>query len=73
MSATAFDILPTILAGVDNVFQQRLDDREQRQKVVAALMRWLTVKARKKPLPDLDAKLKDMEVRVKKLVEGMPR
>ena len=71
MSAATVDIFPTILDGVHNVFQQRLDDKEQRQKVVAALMEWLTLKARKKPVPDLQARLDAMQVRVKKLVEGM--
>lgn len=60
-----------ILDGVNNVFQERFDDREQRQKVVEALMQWLTIKARKKEVPDLGERLADIEKRVKKMVEGM--
>lgn len=71
MSSVTVDFFPTILEGVDNVFQQRLKDKEQQQKVVTALMDWLTDKAKKKPLPDLQARLDEMRERVKKLVKGM--
>ena len=37
MSGSTVDIFPVILDGVNNVFQQRLNDREQRKKVVEAL------------------------------------
>lgn len=70
VSTAIFDIYPVLLEGVDNVFQQRLDDREQRRKVAEALMQWLT-KARKKEVPDLAEKLRNMQQRVNKLVEGM--
>lgn len=71
MSVATTDLMPVILDGVHNVFQQRLDDRDQRKKVAEALMRWLTLKARKKPVPDLDARLQAVRVRVEKLVEKM--
>ena len=71
MGATTVDIFPLIKDTVDNVFKQRLQDREQRAKVVTALMLWLTVKARKKDVPDLDERLKRIEARVKKMVDNM--
>lgn len=70
MSAT-FEINSLLVAGVDNVFKRRFQDREQREKVVTALMQWLSVKARKKPVPDLATRLKRVEERVKKMVEHM--
>lgn len=71
MSTASTDIFPLITDTVDNVFQQRLDDPEQQAKVVAALMQWLTVKARKKDVPDLTEKLREMQQRTKKMVENM--
>ena len=71
VSTATTDIFPTILEGVHNVFQQRLDDREQRKKVAEALMSWLADTARKKDVPDLDVKLAGMQQRVNKLVENM--
>ena len=70
MSAATTDILPLITDTVDNVFQQRLNDSAQRAKVVAALTQWLA-QARKKDVPDLTHKLRDMEERTKNLVENM--
>lgn len=71
VSTASLDIFPLIKDTVDNVFQQRLDDRDQRAKVVEALTQWLANEARKKKVPDLDVKLRDMQERTRKLVEGM--
>ena len=71
MSTATVDIFQLIEGTVDSVFQQRFDDREQKAKVVEALMQWLTVRARKKKVPDLTEKLRGMQERTKKMVDSM--
>jgi hypothetical protein len=71
MGVVFSELFSAVPESVNNVFQQRLDDRKQRVKVAEALMAWLTIKACKKPIPDLEAKLQEMKARVDKLVEGM--
>lgn len=71
MSTATIDIFPLIKDTVDNVYQQHFDDREQRSKVVEALMQWLTLRARKKAVPDLTERLRRMQERTKKMVENM--
>ncbi len=65
------DFFGPVLVTVNNVFAERLKDRKQRDNVVRALMLWLTTKARKKTVPDLDVRLRNIEERVKRLVENM--
>lgn len=70
MKATLDFFLPVSVT-VNNVFQQRLEDREQRKKVADALMSWLTLKARKKPVPDLSKRLSVMQSSVEAMVENL--
>ena len=69
--AATFDIFATVKEGVEGEFNRLLEDREKREKVVAAMVQWLAVKARKKPVADLDARLQLMQKRLTKMVEAM--
>lgn len=52
-------------------FEQRFRDEAQRAKIASALYTWLANVARKKPLPDLDQRLKDFKVEIDRAVENM--
>ena len=69
--AADLDLMAPVQDCVDDVFKQRLADRSQRAKTVQAMMQWLQVKARKKPVPDLAERLDRMEAAVTKLVDHM--
>jgi len=71
MSTASIDIFPLIKDTVDSAFEQCFDDREQKSKVVEALMQWLTLRARKKTVPDLTERLRGMRERTQKMVDNM--
>jgi hypothetical protein len=69
--ALRFDFYSPIADTVNNVLLQRTMDKEQQKKVAEALMEWLRVKARKKPVADLEARLLHMHDRVTKMTKNM--
>lgn len=66
-----FDFYSPIADSVNNTLKQRNTDREQQKKVAEALMEWLRVKARKKPVADLEARLIRMNDRVAQMTQNM--
>lgn len=54
----------------DAVLEQRLRDPAQRETVVSAVMAGFE-SLEKKPVPDLDRRLRDMEDKVRKLAESV--
>lgn len=62
------DDIKLVLAGELNL---KLEDREQRQRCVDVIMRWLTLEARKKPVADLQTRLDKVRQRLEHMVENM--
>ena len=60
-----------IFAVFDEDFERRFEDDEQKAKVVTALSSWLNDVARKKPLPDLAARIQKMQDEFEHMVEDM--
>jgi len=54
-----------------SVFDERIDDREKRQKAADAIYRWLVEKARKKNVLDLAQRLEKMRGAIDRMVENM--
>ena len=65
------DLYAPVADMLQEVMQARFDDRVQRYKAGQALMDWLRFQAKKRPVPDLDAKLVRMDKAVHKMVETM--
>jgi DNA-binding protein YbaB len=64
-------LMDDITKALEGEMQKRLEDREQRRRCVDAVMRWLMVEARKKPVPDLNERMELMRTRLEHMVENM--
>lgn len=65
------DLYAPVADVLHETMKAKFDDREQRLKTGQALMTWLRVEAKKKPVADLEKRLANMEQAVQKMVENM--
>ena len=65
------DVYSPIAELFHDVLEEKFKDREQRQKVANTLIDWLTTKAKKRPVPDLEKRLEAWSGRIRKMVENL--
>jgi len=66
-----FDLFKPIADVAQEIFQEKVDDRQKRAQVAEKLMVWLAGEARKKPVADLPKRLESMRKKTEKMVEDM--
>ena len=70
MASDTLDLYAYVADSLQQEMQEKLDDRQVKGKISQALMNWLR-QARKRPVADLEARLRKMELAVVKMVENM--
>ena len=65
------DVYAPVADALHDAMKLKFEDRRQRVKVVESLTHWLRVKAKKRPVPDIEKRLDIWSERIRLMVENM--